>query len=423
MAQRRFLTQRYNFLLRGFYFLTRSMMVVLIFTVVVSAGANNGRTNGCATGFTNPFGCKFAFGSYQSNLLNSLDFIGTWIGDETNGGLNSWSATGTNNSCGDCNLVKSVAGQSGKFVVFYTYIIGFQACKQGGFCDCNTHSKPNLCSNGAQWIRDNRAQIIRAYGEYARVAHQNSPNKPVIWWLEGDFIQYSYTTDQTNPLTYAELGQLAKDITCAIKENEPGAIVAMNHSPWISDAQMKGFWGAMPPEIDVVWLQGPGDSNVLNNSWAKTGCYDSLRKYVNRRPMMAETSYGTPDRWTTTTVANINKRIAQGVIAVHFNSTPTSNDISKIASYRPQLSTTCTGAAAPWRHYRASASAPQWIVRYGNALRYMNGRDKISIISMTGQKVMHQTINEAGIIDISALPAGVYFAETGKYMIKFIRRP
>ena len=374
--------------------------------------------SGCTVGFTNPFGCKFAFGSYENDLLSSLDFIGTWIGDEPNGGLNSWSASGTNNSCGDCNLVRQVANQNGKFVVFYTYFIGFQACRQGRFCDCNTSNPPNLCTNASQWIRDNRAQLIRAYGEYARVVHQASPNKPVIWWLEGDFIQYTYE-DQINAFSYEELGKLAKDITCAIKTNEPGAIVGMNHSPWINDDQMKKFWGAMPPEIDIVWLQGPGDDNVLNNSWAETGRYDSLAKYSGYRPMMAETSYGRPDRWTTTTVENINARIAQGVFAVHFNSRPTSGELSTISRYRPQLNSTCQ--VIPVRSRYEKVPEGRGIVRSGPMLRYTTGSGTLRIVSITGRQMMRREISGEGCVDISALPAGVYFAGIGTELLKFIR--
>ena len=32
-----------------------------------------------------------------------------------------------------------------------------------------------------------------------------------------------------------ELGALAEDITCAIKNAAPNAIVGMNHSPWLAD--------------------------------------------------------------------------------------------------------------------------------------------------------------------------------------------
>lgn len=412
---RRIQMQRVKFLIDFLRSFTGMFLIIIVLPFHGSAAPTN---SGCSVGFTNPFGCKFAFGSYQNDQLNSLDFIGTWVGDERNGGLNSWSASGSNNSCGDCELVRSVAGREGKFVVFYTYFIGFQACRQGGFCDCNTQDPPNLCTHASQWIRNNRSQLIRAYGEYARVVHQHSPNKPVIWWLEGDFIQYTYE-EQNSPFSYEELGELARDIACAIKTNQPGAIVAMNHSPWISDDQMKKFWGAMPPEIDIVWLQGPGDSNVLNNSWAPTGCYDSLSKYSNYRPMMAETSYGTPDRWTTTSVENINARIAQGVFAVHFNTRPSSNDLSTIDRYRPQLNSTCT--SVPVRRQNDEVLLAQEIVRTGNVLRYGTSHGRLCIISISGQQVLHQAASGHGRIDISVLPPGVYFARTGRTLLKFVR--
>ena len=181
---------------------------------------------------------------------------------------------------------------TGTMVVFYTYIIGFQACLQGKFCDCDQNpNSPNLCTNGAQWIRENRATIVNAYGQYAKAVYANSPNKPVIWWLEGDFIQYSYTK-QSSPLRYEELGALARDITCAIKSNMPNAIVGMNHSPWITDPQAVGFWAAQPKDVlDLAWVQGAGDQDNFVNA----GDYNStsarfswLHKFTGLK-IMAET--------------------------------------------------------------------------------------------------------------------------------------
>jgi hypothetical protein len=300
----------------------------------------------CGTLTSNPFAdCQFAWGAPSSgNNSSYLDFVSTWIGDEANGGLASWSATATNNACGDCTLVNRVASTN-SMLVFYTYFIGFQACRQGGFCDCNTDPAPNLCSDGAQWIRDNRAQLVRAYGEYARVVYARSPNKPVIWWLEGDFVQYSYP-NQSNPLSYAELGSLARDITCAIKSNQPNAVVAMNHSPWISNEQSSGFWGAQPLDVlDLVWVQGPGNSDVFLNSGsynATTANYAWLHQFTGKN-IMAETSYagsGVDDRWTTTTAANIDARIANGVIAVLVNSPPSTYQTT-MGTLGPGLASTC----------------------------------------------------------------------------------
>jgi hypothetical protein len=327
----------------------------------VGAGGNGNSSTGggtvaaCAPINDNPFSCKFAWGAPSSGTnYSTLNFVSTWVGDESNGGLQSWSATATNTgqssqtACGDCALVESVAN-SNSMVVFYAYFIGFQACKVGRFCDCNTSSPPNLCTNGAQWIRDNRDIIVNAYGQYAKAVYAKSPNKSVIWWLEGDFIQYTYNKSgqQTNALTYAEAGQLARDITCAIKANEPNAVVAMNHSPWISDDQARGFWGAQPLEVlDLIWVQGPGDSDTLTNSGtynANTANYSWLHSFTGKK-IMAETSFagnGAADRWSTTTAANVNARIANGVIAVHVNSPASSYPAAYAALNNNGLSSTC----------------------------------------------------------------------------------
>jgi hypothetical protein len=288
---------------------------------------------------TQPFGCKFAWGADNAQGLTSyLNFVATWIGDETRGGLDA--ALQTNVSCQDCQLVSQVASTNA-MVVFYAYFIGFQACKQGGFCDCNTHpNQANLCTNGAQWIRDNHATIVKMYGEYAKKVYAASPNKPTIWWLEGDYIQYSDTTTQTNALSYTELGQLASEIVCAIKAGQPNAIVGMNHSPWIANDVANDFWSSEPTDVlDLVWTQGAGDTTFFPNS----GSYNSATanySWIHTKtglPIMVETNYATagqPDRWTTTTVANIDMRIAEGVIGVKV-SAPASNYQSTLQSIGP----------------------------------------------------------------------------------------
>jgi hypothetical protein len=58
---------------------------------------------------------------------------------------------------------------------------------------------------------------------------------------------------------------------------------------------------------------------------------------------MAETSYagrGANDRWSTTTAANINARIANGVISVLVNNPPT-NYQSAFTALNPGLGSTC----------------------------------------------------------------------------------
>jgi len=311
------------------------------------AGPAGSTEPACAPLNPRPFGdCTFAWGAPNSgNRASYLDFVSAWVGYEPNGGLATWSASAGNGACDGCSLAQTVASTS-SMAVFYTYFIGFQACQRGTYCDCNTDSDGRtLCTDGAQWIRDNRAEIVHAYGQYAKAVYARSPNKPVIWWLEGDFVQYSYGA-QSQPLDYVELGSLAREITCAIKANEPNAVVAMNHSPWIANDLATGFWGAEPLNVlDLVWVQGPGDSDRFVNAGdynAATASYAWLHGYTGKS-IMAETSYapsGANDRWTTATAASINERIGHGVIGVLVNN-PAASYQSTIGTLTPQLGSTC----------------------------------------------------------------------------------
>ena len=309
------------------------------------ATSTGGTTSGtCGTINMHPFtDCQFAWGAPSSGSNSSyLDFVSTWVGQETNGGLSSMSATATNTSCNGCSLAKKVASGNA-MAVFYAYFIGFDG-HAAGLPDCNVGGPPNLCTNASQWVRDNRAILINQYAQYAKAVYAASPNKPVIWWLEGDFVQYTYS-GQINAFSYAELGQLARDITCAIKSNEPNAVVAMNHSPWIADNISTAFWSAMPMDvIDMVWVQGPGNSDAFVNAGsynATTANYAWIYQKTGRT-IMAETSYagsGSDDLWTTTSAANINARIGHGVIGVLVNN-PGANYQTAIGTLTP-LTATC----------------------------------------------------------------------------------
>jgi hypothetical protein len=400
---------------------------ILLFAALTGVMAQT--TAGCVTTFKNPFpNCKFAWGSISSHTA-PLSFQSVWIGGENNGGLSSWSATATNSSCGGCNLAKTMAATTNNFAVFYTYFIGFQAKNQGGLGDCNTKSPPNLCTNASAWIRANRPQLINAYGQYAKAVYAASPNKPTIWWLEGDFVQYS-DAGQVTPLSYVELGQLAHDIACAIKTNEPNAIVAMNHSPWITNTSLNQFWENMGPEIDMCWLQAPGDQEVLNNSYADNGRWDSLSVHIKHRPIMAETSYGSlpgtrGDGWTTTTAAQINTRIAEGAIAVLFNQNNYST--TSITALNAQLNATMcsyspTGSGISlWQQGGALSAAVPKIIRSGNAIICVNVGPEANIFSSAGKLVLHQKVPASGAINVSSLSKGVYLAKAGPALLKFVR--
>jgi hypothetical protein len=308
-----------------------------------SAGSGGGTVAACGgnvTVNTSPFGCKFAWGANGNNGDRSsyLDFITTWVGYEDNGGLDG--------ACDGCRLATQLAATNAR-AVYYAYFIGYGAADDG-FGDCNTDpDDQNLCTRGAQWVRDNRALIVQRYSNYSRMTRMASPNKGVVWLLEGDFIQYTYD-DQSSPLTMAEMGALGREIVCAIKSNDPNAIVAVNHSSWIRNPVLTNYFNAMPLDIlDMVWTTGMGDvpGGYLNDGDANNrmdGSYAYLHT-LTKRPILVDTSFGASqaaDSWSNTPSATLNMRITDGVIAANVTQPP--NDYrTRITNLEPQLSSVC----------------------------------------------------------------------------------
>jgi hypothetical protein len=176
----------------------------------------------------NPFGCSFGWGRQSPGgsgslaSYNYLQLVASWV----EGGVR---ADGTFPSCGGCTWLSNRVASSNLIPVYYAYMIGFYG-HMNGLPDQNTNpTGPNLATGGAALIKANRARIIQMYASYAQQTHAVWSSKPLVWFLEGDLIQYTETS-QTSPLTMQELGQLAADITCAIKTNMPNAVVAINHS-------------------------------------------------------------------------------------------------------------------------------------------------------------------------------------------------
>jgi hypothetical protein len=322
---------------------------------VPSTGGSSGTTGGSTTGsggsgpsgscgsqsFTlnsNPFGCEFAWGTNgdRGDRSSYLHFITTWVGYEY--------GQGRENDCDGCGLAGELRS-SGAMATYYAYFIGYSPLP-----DCNTHPEPpNLCTDGAQWVRDNRDYVVSLYGGYARRTYQASPDKPVVWLLEGDFVQYTYD-EQNNALSMQELGDLARDITCAIKSNMPNAVVAMNHSPWLSNEVTDAFWGAMPLDVlDLVWTTGLGNNdgfipeNTDGESYnGRTARYGYLNQLTGKQ-IVVDTSFGASqadDSWTGIGATTLNQRIGDGVIAANVTQPPGDYQ-SRVDGLTGQLSSVC----------------------------------------------------------------------------------
>ena len=287
-----------------------------------------GATGACASAGSNqhPFGCKFAWGIADPGGslagYSYLQFSSFWADS-------SISAAGTYTGCGGCNWLKNRVASTSLVPAYYAYIIGFFA-HANGIVDGNQTGSKKLTTDGAAFIKAHRAAIIDAYAWYAKQTHDAWPTKPLVWLLEGDFVQFT-TSGQSSPLTYAELGQLASDITCAIKANMPNAVVAINHSSWNTDGVTKSYWGALKNvNYDLVWTTGVGTNSGFIEAATTSTTYNhatATYSYLHSstgRPVLVDTSAGASaagDSWSTASAADLNARISEGVIGANVTGT------------------------------------------------------------------------------------------------------
>jgi len=299
-------------------------------------------TNGCNGAATtlnlNPFGCEMAWGanadgqSQRASFAGYMNFVTSWVLE------------------GEPGLAQAISNTDA-IPVYYGYIIG-DTGHDHGLPDCNLGGPPNLCTDGARMIRENRNEIISKYGAAALASHNANNGKVAVWLLEGDFMQYHDGTDQQDALSYAELGQLAEDITCAIKSNQPNAVVAMNHTTWNGDDETDQFWGAMPMEVlDMVWTTGRGNNNGYIRADGDADAYNGTTArydYVSnltQRKIFVDESFGASqenDSWLNQQAGTLNSRISEGVIAINLTGSSLPGNLqSAISTITPQLSDTC----------------------------------------------------------------------------------
>lgn len=281
----------------------------------------------------NPFGCTFAWGrqtpsgSGSLSSYNYLQMMATWV----ESGIRR---DGSFPSCGGCSWLTSRMASTNLIPVYYAYMIGYFG-HMNDLPDQNLQPNgPNLATGGAALIKANRAKIVQIYADYARMTYQAWPTKPLVWLLEGDMIQYTEVS-QTSPLTMAELGQLAADITCAIKSNMPNAVVAINHSTWNSNEETNSFWTEMKrAQYDLVWTTGVGNNGNFIEANGRAGYYNAttatypyIHQYTGKN-IVVDTSYGASamsDSWSNQTKAILDMHIANGVIGVNIANNPPSN--------------------------------------------------------------------------------------------------
>ncbi|HKU43446.1 MAG TPA: hypothetical protein VJR89_35030, partial [Polyangiales bacterium] len=317
------------------------------------AGAAGGAGTAAASGNcpgpkldSKPFGCKFAFGTNDPGGslagISELGFVSKWVGYELD-------KSGSLPRCDGCSWLTMNVAPTPLIPVYYAYFIGFFG-KANGLPDGNENpNAPNLTTDAAQLIRDHRQQLIDIYAMYAKQTAAVWKDKPLIWLLEGDFVQYTGES-QKNRLNYTELGALSRDITCAIKSNMPNALVAVNQSTWNADQVTRDFWAALKDSnYDLVWTTGvPNnmgffEAGTNSSSYNKATATYAFVSQLTGRKIFVDTSFGLSgmsDSWSGASPSDLNARIADGVIAANVTM-PASNYVQTVKALLPQLQPIC----------------------------------------------------------------------------------
>lgn len=316
------------------------------------AGGMAGARGSGGAGGSSLFGCKFAWGEPSPATYSWLQWVTNWMGQ-------SIQADGTVTSCETCSWLSQLSSTN-LIPAYYAYVIGFYG-HVNGLPDGNQSSGPNLTTGGSALILGaanaacpsgqicDQNKIVQAYAYYAKQSHAVWPTKPLIWLLEGDYVQYA-ASSQSKPLTYDQLGKLAALITTAIKTNMPNAIVAMDQSSWNADDVTNSFWAAMKQaNLDLVWTTGVGNNNGFlatgtnaSSYNGKTATYGYLHQLTGLKILVDESAglSQQSDTWSNQPAATINARIAEGVIGINVSGPP-SNYQSNVTALATQLNSTC----------------------------------------------------------------------------------
>ncbi|MDX2023296.1 MAG: hypothetical protein SF187_23885 [Deltaproteobacteria bacterium] len=297
------------------------------------------------TGF-NP--CQFNFGAaWQGTAFNypaGPSYTTLWLGDKEN-----W------NEFWEGEFLRSHWPEQklyGRTPLFYSYIIAFTARRERGLKDCDTGS-PNLCEQGATFIRQNEAKILEQYRKFAsNTARIWGKVNPVIWLMEPDYFQYTDNRQQGGPMTYEQLGALMTKIVNVIQGELPNAVLSMDISPWVQNPQA---WFAALPMSKFSFINTSGgrtdaDSDKVRNEnnmrWRDVA-------QLTKLPIIADDGYGVGGGSlghdaTWDNVNNIKARLADGVIAIT-QGNPRSDWNTILSQLRPQLAAVpnCTVMTVP----------------------------------------------------------------------------
>ncbi|MDB5106308.1 MAG: hypothetical protein JWP91_3997 [Fibrobacteres bacterium] len=281
--------------------------------------------------------CKFNFGmSWQGPTYAypaQIDYVTLWTGAEEN--FNTYWDGAMLNAC------KPGGKLEGRTPVYYSYIIAFTARRDLGLKDCDVGT-PNLCQQGADFIRQKRDRILSQYAKYAsETAKVWGTRDPIVWLMEPDYYQYFSDKSQAGgPLTYAEAGALMDEIIATVKKNLPNAVFSMDISPWVSNPSTWFAAFKMDAFTYINTSGGRTDADDARIRKENTMTWKEVHE-LTRKPIIADDGYGvagasTGHDATWDGPVNLNARIGDGVVAIT-QASPKADWNTVIAATRSQL--------------------------------------------------------------------------------------
>jgi hypothetical protein len=267
--------------------------------------------------------CTFNFGlPFSPNPPSQVSYLTQWAGSAENYNMSQM-----------MQACKPGGSLSGVTPVVYSYIIAFTLRRDHNLQDCNVGT-PNLCQQGAAYMRTDRTRIMGQYAKYAKgIAGDLGAVAPIVWLMEPDYYQYAQPGSQSgDPLTYAEAASYMDEMLDTIQKYLPNALFSLDISPWTTDmGTTQAYYTAFSLKrftfINTsgggALAGGPaGTAQITGNKMTYKEIHD-----LTGKPMLADCGYGVAGASTGydpgwDSAANLNNRIADGVIGICQNSVP-----------------------------------------------------------------------------------------------------
>jgi hypothetical protein len=281
--------------------------------------------------------CKFNFGASWNGpdaaYPASMDYVTIWAGSDED--FNRYWIGAMLTAC------KPGGKLAGKTPVYYSYIIAFTARRDLQLKDCNVGT-PNLCEQGANYMRQRKDRILAQYEKYAsETAKLWGTQEPILWMMEPDYYQYaSDSKQQGGPLSFQEAGAYMGDLVAAVRKHLPNAVFSMDISPWV--ANPAAWFGAFKMS-DFTYINTSGGGTEADNArirMANPMTWKSVHD-LTKKPIIADDGYGVAGSSTGhdgswDVASNLKARMGDGVIAIT-QANPKADWNATLTGLKPQL--------------------------------------------------------------------------------------